>query len=257
MDPTNQRSHVLVVCQDETAGRRLTRWVNATGSGVVCLHNAEALLMGDGEDDSIDVLVTDLDAGQPENRVLIRRLASGDLFPDVPQIHLLRDPAFRDQLLAWNPEMAAVSMPSPPDSNEFQARIRLAREVGSLRRDLALTSIQDGMTGVYNRRYFLSRLDQEFSRATRYRTPLSLILADIDHLRTINTRFGQSAGDAAIRSVSELLCRCGRKRRHRGPASGTECFGVILPGTRHRGAAVSGQQDPERCGDENRPGVGT
>jgi diguanylate cyclase (GGDEF)-like protein len=237
MSESSSRGHVLVLCQDETTGLRLVRWVNSIGAGAVCLHSTEALLLGDGDDDSIDVLVTDLDTDLPENRLLIRRLASGDIFHGVPQIHLLRDLSFRKQLLAWNPEMAAVSMGSPPEAGDFKARVRLAKDLGCAQRELERNSVEDSMTGVYNRRYFLARLDQEFSRATRYRSPVSLILADIDHLRTINKKFGQTAGDTVIRSVSELLCRCGRKIDIVGRL-GDSCFGVILPGTRHRGAAV-------------------
>ncbi len=237
MSEHGKKGHVLVLSREEKAAGRLVRWIHGTGAEAVSVAGAEALLLAEGSDESIDLLVTDLDTDEPRARTLMRRLATGDLFEDVPQLHLLRDIAFRTQLLAWNPEMAAVSMMSPPEAGAFQARVRLAREVGRLRREIARSTVEDPMTGLYNRRYFLARLEQEFSRARRYRTPVSLVLIDIDHLRVINERFGHPAGDASIRGVGDLLCRCLRKEDLVG-RFGDECFGVVLPGTRHRGAAV-------------------
>ncbi|MBD3869025.1 MAG: diguanylate cyclase [Acidobacteria bacterium] len=232
-----KKGHVLVLCREDETASRLVRWIHGTGAEAVSVSGAESLLLGEGSDESIDLLVTDFDTDEPRARALLRRLATGDLFPDVPQLHLLRDIAFRTQLLAWNPELAAVSMVSPPEAGAFQARVRLAREVGRLRREVARSTVEDPMTGLYNRRYFMARLEQEFSRARRYRTPVSLVLIDIDHLRSINERFGHTAGDAAIRGVGDLLLRCVRKEDLVG-RFGDECFGAVLPGTRHRGAAV-------------------
>ncbi len=232
-----KKGHVLVLSREENTASRLVRWIHSTGAEAVAVTGAESLFMVDGSDDSIDLLVTDLDTDEPRARTLLRRLATGDLFENVPQLHLLRDIAFRAQLLAWNPELAAVSMVAPPEAGAFQARVRLAREIGRLRRELARSTVKDPMTGLYNRRYFLARMEQEFSRARRYRTPVSMVLIDIDHLRAINEKFGHPAGDSSIRAVGDLLCRCVRKEDLVG-RYGDECFGVVLPGTHHRGAAV-------------------
>ena len=237
MDEYGKKGHVLVLSREEESASRLVRWIHGTGAEAVAVTGAESLFLVDGSDDSIDLLITDLDTDEPRARTLLRRLATGDLFANVPQLHLLGDIAFRAQLLAWNPELAAVSMVSPPEAGAFQARVRLAREIGRLRRELASSTVKDPMTGLHNRRYFLARLEQEFSRARRYRTPVSLVLIDIDHLRAINEKFGHPAGDASIRAVGDLLCRCIRKEDLVG-RFGDECFGVVLPGTRHRGAAV-------------------
>jgi two-component system cell cycle response regulator len=63
-------------------------------------------------------------------------------------------------------------------------------------------SVRDGLTGVYNRRYFEDRLASEFAFAARHKTPLCVILADIDHFKRINDAHGHHAGDAVLKRVA-------------------------------------------------------
>jgi diguanylate cyclase (GGDEF)-like protein len=136
-----------------------------------------------------------------------------------------------------NPALIAYSIPGPPSAEDFQARVRLAAEVGHLHRDLARHSTRDGLTALGNRRYLLLRLDEEFSRARRYRTPLAFALIDIDRLKEVNDRHGQAAGDAVIRRVGELIRGQVRREDVMG-RMGEDVFGVVLPGNRYRGAAI-------------------
>ena len=72
---------------------------------------------------------------------------------------------------------------------------------------LAALSETDALTGLANRRALTHRLAEEFQRSTRYRTPLSLLLADIDGLKQLNDTHGHAAGDRTIRSVAEVISR--------------------------------------------------
>jgi len=69
-----------------------------------------------------------------------------------------------------------------------------------------LTTV-DGLTQVFNRRYFLEQLDREVSRAKRYRRELSLILFDIDRFKTINDTLGHDEGDRVLQRVAVFLLR--------------------------------------------------
>jgi diguanylate cyclase (GGDEF)-like protein len=93
------------------------------------------------------------------------------------------------------------------------------------------------LTALTNRRSLLLRLDGEFSRARRYHTALSLALIDIDRLREVNDQHGQSAGDAVIRRVGEIIRGQVRHEDIVG-RMGEDVFGVLLPGNRYRGAAI-------------------
>jgi len=88
----------------------------------------------------------------------------------------------------------------------------------------------DGMTQLYNHKSFLEILHQEISRATRYRTPLSIIIADVDHFKSVNDFFGHQAGDHALKCVSSHLKKLLRDSDHLARYGGEE-FGIILPMT--------------------------
>ena len=98
-----------------------------------------------------------------------------------------------------------------------------------------VATIRDQLTGTFNRRFLSLRLDQEFARARRYRTPLSIVLFSLDELRSINEGFGQRAGDAALGLLTELL-RDHVRREDTFGRWGTKNFAVLLPGTAHRGS---------------------
>jgi two-component system, cell cycle response regulator len=236
---SNEIAHgnVLLATDDREAGERLARWIGAAGERAVLLSGGEKFLLERGDDETVDLVVTDLDTDDPPARALLDRLLSGAVFAGVPQVHLFRDLSLRDDVLSRHPALAAVSLPSPPEASEFQARVRLAAEVGRLRRELQRSAIRDPMTGLFNRRYVLHRLDEEFSRARRYRTPLSLVLFDIDQLKAINDALGQTTGDSVIRRLAQVLRSQVRKEDVLGRV-GEESFGIVLIGTRYRGAAV-------------------
>ena len=63
----------------------------------------------------------------------------------------------------------------------------------------------DCLTGVNNRRYLERRLNEEFSRVSRYGFPLSLVMLDIDHFKQINDRWGHHCGDQALKKLASLM----------------------------------------------------
>ena len=97
-----------------------------------------------------------------------------------------------------------------------------------LRETLKNQSIRDPQTGLFNRRYMEDSLDRELSRAERSGKPLVVAMLDLDHFKSLNDRFGHSAGDAVLREWSDLL-----KSKFRGSdivcRYGGEEFVVILP----------------------------
>jgi two-component system cell cycle response regulator len=66
-------------------------------------------------------------------------------------------------------------------------------------------SVRDGLTGIFNRRYFAERLTSEFAFAVRQGTALCALMIDIDHFKQINDRWGHQAGDSVLRRMGALL----------------------------------------------------
>jgi len=88
----------------------------------------------------------------------------------------------------------------------------------------------DGMTGIYNRRHFLTMADHEWDRARRHGRPLSFLMIDIDYFKTINDRFGHDIGDRAIVHVAQLAAGCKRSFDLLARIGGEE-FALLLPDT--------------------------
>jgi len=102
-------------------------------------------------------------------------------------------------------------------------------------------AITDYLTGIYNIRYFYSRLEEEFSRAERYQMPLSCIMLDIDHFKKINDSYGHRIGDFILREFAQIVKRYTRKSDLLARYGGEE-FILLLPQTSLKGALIEARR---------------
>ena len=102
-------------------------------------------------------------------------------------------------------------------------------------------SITDGLTGLYNHRYFQKCLQEEFQRASRYRSNMALIMLDLDDFKNVNDTFGHQAGDQVLMLLSDLIRECVREVDIPARYGGEE-FAVILPQTELADAIVVAQR---------------
>ena len=93
----------------------------------------------------------------------------------------------------------------------------------------------DPLTGVANRRSFLSRLESELARLHRYHREATLLMMDLDHFKAVNDTWGHAAGDAVLRFVTDLVTPELRKNDCLGRLGGEE-FGILLAETGLEGA---------------------
>ncbi|MDO8527830.1 MAG: GGDEF domain-containing protein [Deltaproteobacteria bacterium] len=102
-------------------------------------------------------------------------------------------------------------------------------------KELYKMAVLDAVTGIFNKRYFLDRLKEEFSHSKRTKNPISLLMVDIDHFKKINDTLGHLAGDFALAHLAQTLKQMVRTEDILARYGGEE-FAVILRGTDEKGA---------------------
>lgn len=99
----------------------------------------------------------------------------------------------------------------------------------------------DAVTGVFNRRYFQVRLDEELQRSRRHQIPLALLLLDIDDFKHVNDSYGHLAGDTVLRDIGEILRHSVRIFDVCARFGGEE-FVIIMPGSSSDNARRIGER---------------
>ncbi|MBZ0156145.1 MAG: sensor domain-containing diguanylate cyclase [Alphaproteobacteria bacterium] len=102
------------------------------------------------------------------------------------------------------------------------------KELVAKNRKLHKIAVTDSLTGLYNRRFFFMRLEQEFSRALRYGEHFALLIIDLDNLKPINDTYGHITGDRVIKGLGKFLGRAGRKGDTIGRIGGDEFAYILL-----------------------------
>jgi two-component system, cell cycle response regulator len=111
----------------------------------------------------------------------------------------------------------------------------------AIEEELRLQSISDPLSGLYNRRHFLSLAEKELERARRYRTPFSLVLADVDRFKQYNDAYGHGEGDVVLKALGESI-RNTFRTMDTGFRYGGEEFLVLLPETTSAQALVPAER---------------
>ncbi|MCR4391788.1 MAG: diguanylate cyclase [Candidatus Acetothermia bacterium] len=115
--------------------------------------------------------------------------------------------------------------------------LAVAIDVLRTREELKQIAIHDPLTGLYNRRYLTEVIERELERSRRYGHPLTLLMLDLDHFRTVNNRFGHKRGDEVLREISDLLVKNVRSADMVFRYGGDE-FMVLMPETGSRAEEV-------------------
>ena len=118
---------------------------------------------------------------------------------------------------------------------------RFTKHIEAAQEQLFEMSITDELTRLYNRRYFMKRLVEEFSRARREKKTLGALMFDLDHFKAINDQRGHAAGDAALRAAAETL-QNGARDYDIVARYGGEEFIILLPETGKKTVMAVGER---------------
>ena len=148
-------------------------------------------------------------------------------------------------------EMGEISLESTmrvtrrPEDGATNGVVAISRDVTRQKRaegQLAILAVTDGLTGLANRRRFDERMHEEWARATREETPLSLLMIDVDHFKRFNDEYGHAGGDACLQSISAVLAAQARRSTDLAARYGGEEFVLLLPNTDAEGCRDIGNR---------------
>jgi diguanylate cyclase (GGDEF)-like protein len=140
-------------------------------------------------------------------------------------IGLSRDPSG----VPWIDLSVAVAVPAIVAPLAASMIVTLMHEVETSRRALRELAVRDGLTNLYNRRFFMARLEAEVARAQREGSPLAVCMIDVDHFKRINDQRGHAAGDLVLERLAGVLVASLRPYDVTARYGGEE-FAAVLPG---------------------------
>ena len=245
--PVELQNKVLVVDDDPTVRDLLANFLNRHGVECVTAENGEqGLLLFDAHQPKL--IISDWTMPEIDGLELCRRVRSRSGGAHVHFIMLTMHTDEEDLTRAFD---AGVDdfLAKPFDGAAMTARLRaglravalhdelLQRHQGSRQLNEQLTSlnhrleklaITDDLTGLYNRRQAMHRLEEHWAMSDRYQRPLAVVSIDIDHFKQVNDLYGHSAGDVVLRGVADIFRECVRSTDSICRIGGEE-FLILLP----------------------------
>jgi diguanylate cyclase (GGDEF)-like protein len=236
------RRRILIVDDDPGTGATVRSWFRGRPFDVLEARNGEEGLRL-ARTQLPDLILLDLRMPGADGIAVARDLREHPSTKHIPFVLLsaVRDTDAKIQAFQAGAE---DYVEKPFKLEELEARMRtwlnrremlrgLESQVASLnatKSELELALQLDDKTGLHNFREFQRRLKDEFLRAERYGTPLSLVFLDLDHFKAVNDTLGHQAGDIVLRQFATLVAG-GARANDVAARYGGEEFAVILPHT--------------------------
>ncbi len=225
---------VLIVDDDATYRRLLTTILVTKGHQVVDApdgHTAWEMM----QQEPFQFVITDWMMPAMDGPELIQRIRDAN-FPSYTYIILLTARNARDDVVDGLEAGADDYLTKPFDLGELRARVSIGERILNLETRLRealereqVLSTHDGLTGMLNRRAICECATTELLRGGRDGKPVSLVMIDVDHFKTVNDAYGHLIGDQALCLVSNLLNKGIRGYDWAGRWGGEE-FLLVLPG---------------------------
>ncbi|WP_273024328.1 diguanylate cyclase [Rheinheimera sp.] len=182
-----------------------------------------------------DLVLMDVLMPEQDGLETCRQMKAQETIADIPVIFVTAAQQQEEEDACW--QAGAVDfIQKPVNANTLRHRVNAhltLKKQSDLLRSLAFI---DGLTHVYNRRYFDQFLQKQLAACKRHQMPLAVLLIDIDHFKLYNDHLGHLAGDDALRRVAAAMKACCLRPNDLIARYGGEEFVAVLPDTTAEGA---------------------
>jgi two-component system cell cycle response regulator len=245
----------ILIAEDDTVTRKLleahlAKWGHEV---VVCSDGAQAWQVLCGEDPP-KLVVLDWMMPEMDGVTLCSEIRKLEKQP-YTYVILLTSKSLKEDVVAGLEAGADDYIIKPFDVHELKVRIRAGTRIVRLQEDLisALRASEfqashDALTGLWNRRAILEKIQQELDRSGRDGTNLGLVICDVDHFKQVNDNYGHLAGDAVLRELAKRIDSSLRSYDSVGRYGGEE-FIILIPGSDGTEAAELAERLRESIAD--------
>lgn len=248
---TDQERHILVVDDDPVVLDLLSTYVENLGyvptSATDGIAAVEAL-----EKASFNIVITDMIMPQMNGMQLLQHIRTH--YPRTSVIVVTgydRTFTYTDVIKAG----ASDFISKPFSADELEAKLNRVIREQELVHQLELLSISDGLTGLFNRRHFDTKLWEEAHRAHRQNHDVFLMLVDVDNFKEYNDQYGHPCGDQLLQSLGNILTSSIRTNVDWAFRYGGDEFSVILAQVTWEQALKSCQRIMEKFAEHKFPGT--
>ncbi|MCX5719783.1 MAG: diguanylate cyclase [Nitrospirae bacterium] len=238
------KAKILLVEDSKTQAGHIKEFLEKSGYEVIWVENGTSAIKI-AKTHSLDIILLDLVLPDITGNEICRWLKIDPDTRGIPIVMLTVKDSINDKVTGLEAG-ADDYLPKPYNEVELNARIYACLRTKALQDELRqknrqleellvkveLMAITDPLTEIYNRRHFDTIFKREFIRVTRYKTPLSCLMIDVDHFKRINDTFGHQTGDSVLKEIAQIIKSCLRTEVDIVARWGGEEFIVLLTQTK-------------------------